>query len=149
MNGRETYDGWYKLGDEEVHVWPVESPLQNDHAAPRVTKLPEVGPAGMMRGVYAPRDLRDFLADRDLACSGGCVNLIQAGERFRFVGKSYRFRRPICLNCFAERRFPDVWMEWGYTPEPDYSGKDMPDTFYRYGRRRGGLRADGRWRMNL
>ena len=138
MSRKEEYDGRYKLDDEVVYVWSVEqteSPEQE--AAPKVTKVPEVGPAGMMHGVYAPRDHREFLADRALGCSGECERNIPTGETFRFVGKKYRFRRPICSSCFDEGRYPDPQKSFGYTQEPDYSGKDMPDDFYIYGRKRG------------
>ena len=92
----------------------------------------------MMKGVYAPRNHREYLADRDLECSGGCERNISSGEPFRFVGKIHKFRRPICDSCFAEGRYPDVQKAFGYTSKPDYSGKDMPESFYIYGRKKGG-----------
>lgn len=139
MSHKEIYAGWYKLDDEVVHVWPVEqTESDGQQAVPKVTKLPEVGPAGMMRGVHAPRDHREFLANRELGCSGECGRDIPAGEAFRFVGKKHKFRRPICGTCFAEGRYPDVQKAFVYTSKPDYSGEDMPESFYIYGRRRGG-----------
>ncbi len=142
MSRKEIYDGWYKLDDEVVYVWSADSDESAERDAPKVTRLPEVGPMGMMRGVYAPRDHRKFLADRDLECSGGCERDIPAGEPFRFVGKKHKFRRPICSTCFDEGRYPDVQKAWGYTSEPDYSGNDMPDHSYIYGRRRSVQKSD-------
>jgi hypothetical protein len=54
MDQREIYDGWYKLDEEVVYVWPASQ------SQPRTTVLPEVGPAGMMKGVYAPRNHREY-----------------------------------------------------------------------------------------
>jgi hypothetical protein len=49
---KEEYDGRYKLDDEVVYVWSVEQTESPDQeAAPKVTKVSEVGPTGMMHGV--------------------------------------------------------------------------------------------------
>lgn len=140
MSNKELYEGWFKTSDDDVHVWPAQS--RSNDGKPKVTKLPEVGPAGMMKGVYAPRDHREFVADRPLVCSGDEDHVIQAGDHFRFVGKRYKFRRPICNDYFEQGRYLDVWKAFGFTPKPDYSGADMPEHFYRYGRTKGGPKIE-------